>query len=368
MSTDESFNASNQARSTGVENCFVGDSTALKVTRITAYCILVLVSLCGNSIIIAVVWKERRMRKTINFFIVNMCVADLLITLFMPRAMSVAYAGFVWLVGGILGLIFCKLFVFMHETAIAVSIFTVVAISCDRFFAVVFPLKPFISKKTCQIIIAVTWISSVAIRLPMLYGLETVVDTNGNLGCFLSLDDAFYKGAEKSYYKFTLIGLFALPLSVIAVLYSGILISLKLRTVPGEEVSRNEGRGERRDAVIKKKVLRMVLIVVAVFVLCWLLFFIQLILFSYKVRVSCEVLFWRLFLAHLNSALNPCLYLSLNENFREGFNNILRRCWFGRCIIKERVRPLNSVTLSPIRDPPREGEQTLNNKRVNTEL
>ena len=31
------------------------------------------------------------MRKTINFFIVNMCVADLLITLYMPRVVSISY-------------------------------------------------------------------------------------------------------------------------------------------------------------------------------------------------------------------------------------------------------------------------------------
>lgn len=368
MSENGSFNASNQERSDAAnEACFVNDSTTVKVARITAYCILILVSLCGNSVIIAVVWKERSMRKTINFFIVNMCVADLLITLYMPRVISQALAGYEWLVSGILGLIFCKLSVFMHQTAIAASILTVVAISCDRFFAVVFPLKTFITKKSCRVIISVIWISSVTIRLPMFYGLKIRVEHTGKLGCFLSLDDTFNKGAEKTYYKFTLISLFAVPLSAIAILYSGILISLKLRNVPGEDVSGNTSREQKRDVVIKKKVLRMVLIVVAVFVLCWLLFFIQLILFSYKIQVACEVLFMRLFLAHLNSAMNPCLYLVLNENFREGFKHILRRCPLNWCFVSQRISPLNSTTLS-YRDPARDEERTSNNERRNTGL
>ena len=333
--------------------CFVHDLLAIKMSRIIPYCILLIVSLIGNSLIIAVVWKEQRMRKTVNFFIVNMCVADLLITLYMPRVMSVWYSGYMWQVRGTLGLIFCKFAVFTHQTAICVSIFTVVAISCDRFFAVVLPLKTIITKTVCKIILAMIWISSIVIRLPMLYGLETVYDRYGKWSCSLSLDDVFYKGAEKTYYKFTLIGLFAVPLSVTAVLYTGILISLKLRKAPGEEVLRSMGRQRRRDAAIKRKVLRMVLIVVAVFVLCWILYFVQLILFSYKIQVSCDVLFLRLFLAHLNSSINPCLYLLLNENFRGGVKSILRRSPLCRRIpglaigdLTQRVSPSFGISLS----------------------
>ena len=342
-------------RNQGVINdeCFVNDSTAIKMLRIVPYCILLIVSLVGNSVIIAVVWKEQRMRKTVNFFIVNMCVADLLITLYMPRVMSVWYSGYQWQVRGTMGLIFCKCAVFTHQTAICVSIFTVVAISCDRFFAVVLPLKTIITKTVCKIILAIIWILSVAIRLPMLYGLETAYDRYGKWSCSLSLDEVFYIGAEKAYYNFTLIGLFAVPLSVTVVLYTGILIFLKLRKVPGEEVLRSMGRQQRRDAVIKRKVLRMVMIVVAVFVLCWILYFVQLILFSHKIQVSCDVLFLRLFLAHLNSAINPCLYLLLNENFRGGVKNILSRsplCGYipglATSNLTQRVSPSIGITLS----------------------
>ena len=344
---NETFNQTEKDQIVASDDCFVRDSTAVKMLRIVPYCILLVVSLLGNSVMIAVVWKEQRMRKTVNFFIVNICVADLFITFYMPRAMSLWYAGYKWQVNGTLGLIVCKLGVFMHETAICVSIFTVVAISCDRFFTVVLPLKTIITKKICRIIIAVIWFLSVTIRLPMLYGLKTAFDKYGQWSCSLSLDDAFYKGAEKAYYNFALIGLFAIPLSVIAVLYSGILIFLKLRKAPGEVVSGNMEREHRRDAMIKKKVLRMVLTVVAVFVLCWLLYFVELILFSYKIQVSCDVSFLKLFLAHLNSALNPCLYFLLNENFRVGVKNILSGCLQTNLVnLTRRVSRSNAIGLA----------------------
>lgn len=253
MPANESFSTSNMTKTSGDEDCFVKDSTAGKAARITAYCVLMITSLVGNSVVIAVVWREVRIRKTINFFIVSMCVADLLITLYMVRLVSVSYAGFEWQINGLPGLIFCKLSVFMHQTAI----FTVVAISYDRFFAVVVPLRTFITKKVCRIIIAVIWISPVSIRLPILYALEIKVikvhGEIGKLGCFVSLNDAFKKGAEKFYYYFTLISLFAVPLSLIVILYSGILITLKLRKFLGEETSGNAQREQRRAAVIQKE-------------------------------------------------------------------------------------------------------------------
>ena len=327
MSTREGVNQT-QANQGG--DCFITDSTAIKVTRIMCYCSLMVVSLLGNSAIIAVVWRDRRMRKTVNFFIVNMCVADLLITMYMPREITVSWSGYAWQIGGTLGLIFCKLAVFIHQTAICSSIFTVVAISLDRFFAVVFPLKRYITQRVCRIIILVIWVSSIFIRVPMLYGLETKYK-HGRLGCSLSLDKTFNKGAEKNYYRFTLIGLFAVPLSTIAILYTGILVSLKLRKPPGVDLGSHSARKKRRD-VVQKKVLRMVLVVVAVFILCWLLYFIRLILFSYKVSISCNVQFFSLFLANLNSALSPCMYLLLNENYRQGFKDILTRFPLGNLI------------------------------------
>lgn len=341
------FNYTPKNESVQNEDCFENDLTAVKMARIVPYCMLLVVSLLGNSAIIAAVWKEQRLRKTVNFFMVNMCTADLLITLYMPRSLSVWHDGYKWQLYGTLGLVVCKFAVFMHQTAICVSIFTVVAISFDRFFAVILPLRTIITKKICRIIITMIWFSSVVIRLPMLYGLKLINTNNGETSCHLSLDDVFYQGAEKTYYNFTLIGLFAVPLAVIVVLYSAILISLKLRKAPGEEIA---GREHTRDTRIKKKVLRMVLIVVAAFVLCWLLYFVQLILFSYKIQVGCEVLFFRLFLADLNSAVNPCLCFALNENFRTGLKRILVRCALCSGILSEentsqRVFPTSTMNL-----------------------
>ena len=197
------MNQANHSYTDSVENnstfqtdyCFANDSVAVKVSRVAAYCLVLLVSAIGNSLLIfTVMSRTKRSQRTLNYFILNMTIADLLITFgYMPRAITLAYAGYEWQVGGTAGLVFCKLTVLFHETAVAVSNFTVAAISLDRFFAVVFPLKTFMTKRICATICVVVWLVAVSLRLPMVYSIETVI-MFGTLTCFLDLDDALGPG------------------------------------------------------------------------------------------------------------------------------------------------------------------------------
>ena len=86
------------------EECFLLDPIPLKIVRICAYCIVIFVSLTGNLLIIIVTRKiKMTRRKSIHYLIVNMAVADIFLTLYMPRVVSLVYAGFEWQVDGIPG-------------------------------------------------------------------------------------------------------------------------------------------------------------------------------------------------------------------------------------------------------------------------
>lgn len=62
--------------------------------RIIPYCLIIFVSLIGNSLVLAVVFKNPRMRTTVSNYIVNLAVTDLLITFYMPRVISLALFGY----------------------------------------------------------------------------------------------------------------------------------------------------------------------------------------------------------------------------------------------------------------------------------
>ncbi|XP_031560433.1 neuropeptide FF receptor 2-like [Actinia tenebrosa] len=322
--------------------CFLHDSTGAKTGRVIPYCFIIPLSLVSNSLVVAIVCKDRRMHKTVNFFIVNMSIADLLATVvYMPRVVSIWLAGYEWQIDGIAGFIFCKMSVCLNQTSIAVSIFTVVAISLDRFFAVVFPLRVFITDKISQIIILCIWMAALLASFPQFYGIKTMRN-NGLLYCFLELDKIFGEGAATAFYMFIMLGLFAIPLAITVILYSAILIALlKRRRVIGDALSNNDDRLRRQERT-RKKVLKMVSMVVACFILCWLLYFIHSILYSYKIIVPCTVLYLRLLLAHLNSIVNPFIYWFFNENFRRGFRSIFAHSFPG-VALSPRVFPLNSA-------------------------
>lgn len=305
--------------------CFHGDPVAVKVARILPYCFIVIVSLLGNSMVVAVVYRNQRMRTTVNYYIVNMAVADLMITLYMPRMITMALAGFEWIVGGTAGLVFCKLSILLNQTPMIVSVFTVVAISFDRFNAVVFPLRTFVSTRICKVIILCTWLLALAFRIPTVYAVQTMTGKDGKLYCNLLLDVTFGEGVQRFYYHFNMIVIFTVPLLTIMILYTTIIVTLKRRKAPGltPENSSNSSEGFRRREVVKKKVLRLVSIVVIAFVLCWFLYYVRLSMYAYGRDLSCNWLHVRLVLAHFNSALNPCLYAIFSENYRRGFRKIL---------------------------------------------
>ena len=50
------------------------------IVKVLMYGVIILVSLVGNSLVVYIVWKNKRMHTTTNFFIVNLAVSDVMVT------------------------------------------------------------------------------------------------------------------------------------------------------------------------------------------------------------------------------------------------------------------------------------------------
>ena len=310
------------------EECFVLDPIPLKMVRICAYCIVIFVSLTGNLLIIVVTRRiKMTQRKSIHYLIVNMAVADIFLTLYMPRVVSLVYAGFEWQVDGIPGELFCRVSTLLNQTCMAASILTVVAISFDRFLAILFPLRTsLLTIPRTKLLITLIWLIASAFRFPMVYA-ASLNNVDRKQHCYIQLDETFGDGTAKIYYFVNLLCLFAAPFLAILILYSAIIVTLKRRKLPKPENAFRMNSWQQRKEETTRKVLSMVAAVVIAFLCCWLLYFIRLILFSYDVDVSCNIQFVRLFLAHSNSAINPCLYVAFSENYRCGVKMIFSRLY-----------------------------------------
>ena len=110
-SATQSYGYAPTTQTSKLSKCFVDDLVIVKVARFMVYSVILLTSLVANSMTVFLIWKKKRMRKTVNYFIVNMAVSDLLITtVYMPRQMIKFFIGSQWIVGGAFGAVLCKAF------------------------------------------------------------------------------------------------------------------------------------------------------------------------------------------------------------------------------------------------------------------
>jgi len=106
-----------------------------------AYMITFLASLFGNSVIIHITRTDTSMKTTTNYLILNQACTDLVIT--RAEIMTVIhyrFMGKIWL-GGLFGLITCKMFQAILFASQAFSTWILAAIAVDRFYAVTRPFR-----------------------------------------------------------------------------------------------------------------------------------------------------------------------------------------------------------------------------------
>lgn len=98
----------------------------------------------GNGMVCYIVQAMPRMRTVTNYFIFNLAVGDLLMSLFcVPSSfISIFILGY-WP----FGIILCNLVNYSQAVSVLVSAYTLVAISIDRYIAIMWPLKPRLTKR-----------------------------------------------------------------------------------------------------------------------------------------------------------------------------------------------------------------------------
>ncbi|XP_078663908.1 D(4) dopamine receptor-like [Branchiostoma floridae x Branchiostoma belcheri] len=132
--------------------------------------ILVIVEiLTGNALVVVAIYKGKNLRSTTNYFIVNLAVTDaLMAVLVMPFVVYVEFINGVWQ----LGFLMCDVFVALDVMLCTASIFNLVAISIDRFYAVTWPVRYSKHKSNNRLAITITlvWTLSFGISAPLLFG------------------------------------------------------------------------------------------------------------------------------------------------------------------------------------------------------
>ena len=320
------MNELRQGRSHIVSFLFLAENQTRSVQVTPVFCFVYaftcMTSVLGNSVIIHIIRKDNTMKNTTNYLIMSQACSDLYLTMICMMNVFIPLTDFtkfthLW-IGGLVGQITCKSLLASVVISPVFSGWILVPIAVERFYAVTTPFKssPISQHFKKTILLVYTW--SVASSINIIVN-AVVVEINKYHYCGLP--------SGMTYIDISLAALnVSIILLIITVLYTIVCLKLWSREVPGEGTNQNQGQLDANKKTAKK-VTRMMIVVVVLYVMCWFPTSILLVLnyFGYA-YVSSNVYFFVIWLTLAFSGTNPYIYLGFNQKFRQAFNKMFGNC------------------------------------------
>lgn len=273
------------------------------------YALVCLVGLVGNALVIFVILRYAKMKTATNIYLLNLAIADELFMLSVPFVASSAALRH-WPFGSVL----CRAVLSVDGLNMFTSVFCLTVLSVDRYVAVVHPLRAATYRRpsVAKLINLGVWLASLLVTLPIAIFADTRPARGGQaVACNLHWPHPAWSAV---FVVYTFLLGFLLPVLAIGLCY--LLIVGKMRAV-----ALRAGWQQRRRS--EKKITRLVLMVVAVFVLCWMPFYVVQLLNLFVTSLDATVNHVSLILSYANSCANPILYGFLSDNFRRSFQRVL---------------------------------------------
>nr|XP_057941628.1 cholecystokinin receptor-like isoform X1 [Doryrhamphus excisus] len=359
--------------------------------RILLYTLIFLISVFGNLLIITVLILNKRMRTVTNSFLLSLALSDLMMAIFcMPFTLIPNI-----LEDFIFGAAMCKTVTYFMGLSVSISTFSLVAIAIERYSAICNPLKSraWQTQSHAYRVIAATWVLSLLIMIPypVFSIIKTFPKTNDTVGHMCRLHWPSQQ-AEQTWYVLLLFILFFIPGVVMAVAYGlisrelfrGMQFEMKQNNTETTElkngavaVQPNDGddgcyiqvskkpsstvelptlsssaaqpkteraRSNTSEAKLqgKKRVIRMLMVIVALFFICWMPLYFANTWKAFDLRSASKALsgapisFIHL-LSYTSACVNPVIYCFMNTRFRKALlstfacccrHHLCRKCWW----------------------------------------
>ncbi|XP_025717015.2 kiSS-1 receptor [Callorhinus ursinus] len=287
---------------------------------------LMLLGLAGNSLVIFVICRHKRMRTVTNFYIANLAATDVTFLLCCVPFTALLYPLPAWVLGDFM----CKFVNYMQQVSVQATCATLTAMSVDRWYVTVFPLRA-LHRRTPRLALAVSlgiWVGSAAVSAPVL-ALHRL-----SPGPRTYCSEVFPSRAlERAFALYNLLALYLLPLAATCACYGAMLRHLGRTAVrPAATDSALQGQlGAERASAVRARVSRLVAAVVLLFAACWGPIQLFLVLQAVgpagawhpRSYTAYALKIWAHCMSYSNSALNPLLYAFLGSHFRQAF---LRVC------------------------------------------
>ena len=306
-------------------------SKQLVVAELIFYILITILIILGNTLVLLVTWRERSLHQPNKYFIASLAVADLLVGIFTgPVRVYELLGGY----GSLTNIHLSRFVVYIETLVLTASIFSLMFISFDRYLKISKPLQyrsTMTTSKSLKIIFII-WL------IPIAFPTYAATPDSGSMG-FLGAGSTFCPGFRCSnrsktnaHDTFLFICVVFLPTIVMLIMYALIFVVAHKR----QKMLRNGELGETgqyQRSVLRQdlKNVRMLLIVVGVFLFCWLPYSITIMLLIYNRTTfpgwtSYFVYRWVVRLLPLiNSLCNPIIYACLDQTYRGAFKHLFQK-------------------------------------------
>lgn len=335
----------------------------LLTERLAVVALLALVTLLTavmNTAVIAAICTTKKLHLPANYLICSLAVTDLLVAVLVMPISILYITTETWLLGPFV----CEAWLSVDMTCCTCSIMHLCVIALDRYWAITKAIE-YARKRTPRragVMVAIVWLISILISIPPLIWRQR---GDGTEQCIIEHDHV-------GYTIYSTFGAFYIPMTLILILYSRIYSAAKTlyqkrgssrhfssRSIDStnslnhcrvkhafcvSDVSTSDQTAEfdRKHAAVRvppepdernqictsreRKAARILGLILGAFILCWLPFFLKELLVGLNVpnpspQVS-DALTW---LGYINSLINPLLYTSFNEDFKQAFKRLFRR-------------------------------------------
>ncbi|XP_073517394.1 P2Y purinoceptor 2 [Phyllobates terribilis] len=243
-------------------------------------------------------------------YMFNLAISDMMYVISLPLLVYYYSQGDHWPFGVAL----CKIVKFLFYTNLYCSIFFLLCISVHRFLGICYPMKSmgWLKVRNARIISVIVWVVVASFQSPILYFVTTSVNGENIICHDTSSADLFDTFVVYSSVNLAL--LFCVPFVVILVCYVLMARTLLRPSAATSQTSKS-----------KRKSIKMIIIVLFVFIICFLPFHVNRTLYYYfrKMDLECYILnainlAYKVTrpLASANSCFDPILYFLAGQNIR----------------------------------------------------
>ncbi|KAM7451149.1 hypothetical protein ABFA07_001213 [Porites harrisoni] len=286
-----------------------------------AFLIIVLMGLVGNTLVILVIRLTKTMRPPMNMLLLNLAVADMVVAVFV--AIQFVIEPTFEHPSGTTGLWLCKFITggTITWSAAAVSVGNLVAISIERYHAVVQPLasRSTLTKTRLKLIIVGCWLFGFFWNIPLFAVMSYRADLK-------SCGEQWPGQIFPIVYSFgwsVVAGI--TPISLMSYLYSRVVYKLWFVGTPALPFT-----SAKKASLSKKKATIAVITVSSIYAICWVPVLVMYCLAQSlpNMMVLSDQHKVTILLAVFNSSINPVVYSFTSARFRKHLVKLLRcKCY-----------------------------------------